>query len=530
MFALLGLLMAVTPADGGVDAISTARALAADLGQQKFEAAVSRFGPALAAALTARTLGEQWQELTGGLGAFTALGVVREEQDPRGTVVFVECRYERSSLHLKIVLDQQLRVIGLRPSAGRTSAEFEATAREVLEGLRTNAWDKVVTRFTPVMVKALPAEALSRTWQGVVSKSGAFQQVEEVRQDASQPPYTVVDLTSAFEKERLTVRIALDGNLQVGGLFFRPAWSSPPTADRSRFEERSLVVGAAPFTLPGVLTLPKGKGPFPAVVLVHGSGPNDADESLGPNKLFRDLAWSLATKGVAVLRYPKRTFEYRGKLSNADLATVKEETIDDARSAVVALTTVKELDPKRLFVAGHSLGAGLAPRIAMAEPRVHGLVMLAAPARKLWLLIVEQRKYLSSLAPPTEASAASIRQAEENARRLEAPSLQPTDVVDGVPGAYWLDLRENDDVAIAGKLTVPMLVLQGERDYQVTMTDFAAWAKALSKRPNVTLKRYPALNHHFMPGAGQPTPGEYERPNHVAAEVVDDVAKWVLGH
>lgn len=526
MLSLLALVMTAAPPDAGADRLSLSRALATELAREDFDAASRRFEAGVAKRLPSSVLGQQWRQLTAGLGTFKALGAVREE----GAVVFVECVYDGGTLHLKIGFDEQLRVVTLRPTSGKTPAEFDAAARVVVQELSANQWSKVVARFAPVMAKALPQQGLERAWQGVIGQVGAFQRVDEVRQDAGQPPYTVVDLTCAFAKERLTVRVVLDGNLQINGLFFKPAWNAPPYTDATRFEERPLVVGTAQYKLPGTLTLPKGKGPFPAVVLVHGSGPNDADESLGPNKLFRDLAWGLATKGVAVLRYPKRTFEFRGRLSNADLPTVKEETIDDALSAVAALSTVKELDPKRLFIVGHSMGAGLAPRMATGDARVHGIVLLAGATRKQWYLVVEQRKYLASLAPPSEAAAAAIREAEANAKTLDAPGLAKDAVVDGIPGTYWLDMREHDDVAIAAKLAIPMLVLQGARDYQVTMTDFAGWKKGLAGRPNVTLKSYPALNHAFIAGTGPSSPAEYEAPGHVAAEVIDDVAKWVLAH
>lgn len=529
MLALLALVMTAAPSDAGADHVALAKALATELGQEKFDAAVQRLEAGVATRLPARTLAQQWRQVTGGLGAFKSIGRVREESSAKGPVVFVECVYEQASLHLKIGFDAALKVVTLLPTSGRTPAEFEAAARAVVQSLQAGEWSGVVARFAPVMAKAMPAEALAQTWQGVVGKVGAFQRVEELRQDTD-GPYTIADLTCAFAKERLTVRVVLDGNLLVNGLFFKPAWNPPPWADATRFEERPFVVGAAPFKLPGTLTLPKGKGPFPAVVLVHGSGPNDADESLGPNKVFRDLAWGLATKGIAVLRYPKRTFEYRGRLANTDLRTVKEETIDDALSAVTALSSVKEVDQRRLFLAGHSMGAGLAPRMAAAEPRLHGVVLLAGATRKQWHLVVEQRKYLASLNPPSEAAATAIREAEANAKRLDDPALKKDEVIDGIPGEYWLDMRDHDEVAIAAKLSIPMLVLQGERDYQVTMTDFAGWKKALGARPNVTLKSYPALNHEFIAGTGQSSPAEYQRPGHVAPEVVDDVAKWVLTH
>ena len=110
----------------------------------------------------------------------------------------------------------------------------------------------------------------------------------------------------------------------------------PPYAKAGAYREKDFTVGTGEWRLPGTLTLPVGvTKPLPALVLVHGSGPNDRDETILANKPFRDLAWGLASKGIAVLRYEKRTKEYATKLRAAGIRdlTVKEETIDDALSA-----------------------------------------------------------------------------------------------------------------------------------------------------------------------------------------------------
>lgn len=520
---ILLLVLAAAPVDGGAAVnVAVARALAAELSAGSFDAAVARFAPEVASKLPAPALAKQWKEVVGALGAFQRLGQVREE----GGFVFVECVYERAPLHLKIGLDAQQKVVTLRPGSGKSPADFETAARALVSELSTGAWAKAVARFSPQMVKGLPAETLEKAWGSVLTSSGAFQRVLEVRVDPSSPPFMVVEVTCAFAKANLTVRVVLDGALTVSGLFFKPAWNPPGYADSSLFEEREVMVGAPGWPLPGTLTLPKGVGPFPVVILVHGSGPNDADETLGPNKLFKDLAWGLASRKIAVLRYPKRTFQHRGKLTNADIKTVKDETTDDALSAVGVLAGMKEIDARRIFLAGHSMGAGLAPRMAAAEPRVHGVVLLAGSTRRQWHLVVEQRKYLVGLAP-SEAGAAAIRQAEESAKKLDDPKLEPDEVVDGIGATYWLDMRAEDPARVAAKLKVPILVLQGERDYQVTMVDFAGWKKALGARKTATLKSYPALNHQFMPGTGKSTPAEYEQPNHVPVEVIEDLARWL---
>ena len=109
------------------------------------------------------------------------------------------------------------------------------------------------------------------------------------------------------------------------------------------------------FRLPAMLTLPLGTTEPTVLVLVHGSGPNAPDETIGPNKLFRDLAWGLAMRGIASLRYEKRTRRYRGKLDNINL-TLHEKTIDDAITATHLVARDSRFDGKHVVVAGHSWG------------------------------------------------------------------------------------------------------------------------------------------------------------------------------
>jgi alpha-beta hydrolase superfamily lysophospholipase len=266
-------------------------------------------------------------------------------------------------------------------------------------------------------------------------------------------------------------------------------------------------------------------------VLVHGSGPNDRDETLGPNKPFRDIAEGLATRGIAVLRYDKRTRVHTGRAASSTNFTVKDEVVDDAIAAVKTLRATAGVRSDRVFLLGHSLGGMLAPRIAAADPTIAGLILMAGPTTPLEQAIVNQTRYLSML---DGTISADEQQALDGAIKLAADvkALKPGDapLVSGpisAPASYWIDLREYHPPAAASRLRQPMLVLQGERDYQVTMDDFAAWRRAIGSRANVQLKSYPALNHLFIAGSGPSTPVEYQRPGHVEETVVADIAGWI---
>jgi len=310
-------------------------------------------------------------------------------------------------------------------------------------------------------------------------------------------------------------------------------YAPPSYADPGSFTEREVVVG--PLDLPGTITMPKGKGPFPALVLVHGSGPNDRDESIGPNKPFKDLAWGLASRGVAVLRYDKRTKARPAECVRlGDRFTVQEEVIEDARAAVRLLAHTPGVDATRVFLLGHSLGGYLAPRIAEGAPELAGLVIMAGPVRPFEDLLVDQARYLGQVdGMPRDVLDQQVRDIQRRATRVKAPDLSPltasASLPLGIPAPYWLDLRQVHPPQTARALGKPILVLQGERDYQVTTADFELWKQGLEGASVASYRLYPALNHLFQPGTGLCKPAEYQVPGHVLPEVVTDVAGWIRG-
>jgi dienelactone hydrolase len=286
--------------------------------------------------------------------------------------------------------------------------------------------------------------------------------------------------------------------------------------------------------LPGTLTLPNGPGPFPAIVLVHGSGPQDQDETIGPNKPFKDIAWGLASRGIAVYRYTKRTQKY-GAQSATDphLLTVNDETINDARAALALVQHQPGINPEQVFLLGHSLGAYLAPRIATGNAVVAGIVVMGGNTKPIERVVIDQIHYLTnsgtSTAPEGDKQVAAARQAAD---QIESKDLKPGDTVMFLGattyGAYWLDLRSYNPMKTAEKLKIPILVLQGGRDYQVTTANYEDWQAALGRRPNVTLKFYPDANHLFIDGTGASSPKEYDQPGHVDNAVIEAIATWLL--
>ncbi|WP_237078153.1 alpha/beta hydrolase family protein [Myxococcus xanthus] len=292
----------------------------------------------------------------------------------------------------------------------------------------------------------------------------------------------------------------------------------PPYVNGAAFRGEEVTVGQEPFLLKGTLTVPVGKGPFPGVVLVHGSGPHDRDVRFGPNALFKDLAEGLSSRGIAVLRYDKRTFQYKEPFASG--ISIDDEVVVDAVSAMGVLKARPEVDAARVFVVGHSLGALLAPEIALRSAPVAGAVLLAPPGRPMWELIPAQLRYLG-------APAERIAEVEKAAEPLKARTASSGSFL-GLPLSYWNDLDSRDGVGMARKLQRPILIMQGERDYQSTEEDLATWRRGLAQVDRVDVVRIPGSNHMFIHGEGRSGPAEYMIPGHVDARVVERLCSFLL--
>ena len=425
-------------------------------------------------------------------------------------------------------------LLALFPSprvAAQATSDAGSIAFALLDHLDAGRYAQAEAMFGEDMAKAVPADKLRAVWESLPAQAGRLTRRGDA-DVAEQAGVRVVKVPLHHQKAELVATVAIDADGRIIGFLVQPAQATapaPPVADDAPFVERDLAVGDGDAALPGTLAMPRGNGPFPAVVLVHGSGPQDRDETIGPNKPFLDIARGLAAQGIAVLRYEKRTRarpqDFVGKAFGVD-----EETTFDAVQAVATLRAQDGIDPKRVFVLGHSQGGMLAPRIAAMSGHVAGLVLLAAPARSLLDIVIEQNRRLAVLddGKINEAERDAIAALVDQVRAARDPSTaSDAKGILGQPVGYWRTLDAVDPVAEARQVALPMLVLQGARDIQVVDADWQRWRGAFHADPQVTFKLYEALNHLGIAGEGDGSLAEYQTPGHVDATLVGDVAAWI---
>lgn len=305
-------------------------------------------------------------------------------------------------------------------------------------------------------------------------------------------------------------------------------------------KDEKIVIGAnTNYPLKGVLSLPSLTGELvPAVVIVHGSGPSNMDGKVFNNHPYKDISNGLSEKGIAVLRYDKRTLVYGKEMKKDAGISVKEETIEDAILAANFLRNDLRIDPNKIFIIGHSLGGMLAPRIDAEGGNFAGLVIMAGSPRKLEEIIMDQNemilnslnKFLRWIA---KKQIAALSSKFENIYNLSDEEAKLKSVLGrNIKAYYFKEMGEHPATNYLNSFEKPILFLQGEKDFQATVEkDFNEYKKIMDDKPNSTFKLYSNLNHMFMPsiyGELLKAKKEYKVAQHVDKEVINDIADWIL--
>jgi uncharacterized protein len=425
-----------------------------------------------------------------------------------------------------------------------TSTDPETTALAVIDLARAGRFAEIRDRFTAGLRPLVAAATLQAAWNAEVTELGPVTSIGTPSSGQAAAGVVVVNIPVRFERGELALIVPVTATGELAGLQLTPAdavrpaapWQPPPYADPGRFDEQEITLGEGPLAVPGTLALPKAAGPLPGLVVLGGSGPVDRDSTIAKSKPLKDLAWGLASRGVAVVRFDKVTYAHPGRVKADRNFTAADEYLPHATAAVRLLQAHPAVAADRVFLAGHSEGGTIAPRVATAEPSVAGLVILAGGAEPMQWAAVRQIRYLASLDPATAAGAQPVIEAmTAQAEHVDSPGLSPQTPDDelpfAVPAPYWLDLRDYDPVATAAALGKPMLICQGGRDYQATVADdLSRWQAGLGGRPDVTIRIYPADNHFFFPGTGPSSPAELAAPQHLDPELAADVSDWLTSN
>lgn len=410
-----------------------------------------------------------------------------------------------------------------------------AISEKSIEQFQNGQNDSIYAYFDEEMRKRLSIADLSQIWPQLELAMGKFIGIGEPK-GMQFESYYQIETQLRFEKKNLRYRLAFDKNNRISGMYFVPyrqVRKAQEMVSNDVLQESPIKIHSAGLDLPGTLCVPKGVKEFPIVIFVHGSGANDRDETIGPNKPFRDLAHGLARMGIASIRYDKRSLVAPSSLKDLKGQSMLDVlVVNDALAAVDLARTINGVKSKSVFVLGHSMGAMLAPRIAQRDVNIKGIIMMAGNARSLEDLVYEQYKYLYNKDGLSTAEKQDLRNIHKKVRHVkhldhytansEKIELPLTNDV-----RFWRSVKEYDQVKTAQSISQDILIMQGLRDYQVTSREFKIWQHKLHSKKNVTFKSYEKLNHLFLEGEGKSYPDEYEKKGNIPEYVISDIVQWI---
>ncbi len=410
-------------------------------------------------------------------------------------------------------------------------------ALEIIDLFKSEQFEKAYTFCDEVMLRKITPERFQSIWESLAAVNGDLNEIGATRYNYLDS-FHVTTTKLKFKNGAVGLRLSFNLKWQISGIYIveaDPMYNIPAYINTFGFYEIKIPFGPVGFENEAILTVPIQEKKYPCVIIIGGSGPIDKDATIGPNRIYKDFAWGLASNGIATLRFDKRTKAYFGKImeqhKNGNYYTIEQEYLADLKELVNKVSKKNAIDPKRIYLMGHSQGAGLMPLFLKQNKKVAGAIMAAGNYTSLQDLMLYQFEYLKPLQAKTKADSAvfdnMVVQAI-HAKILNLPNTFPNDSLPVMyPFSYWNYLNKLNIISLAKNNKKPVLVLQGERDYQVPYTEYLKWKTTLNSNPNYQFTSFQKLNHMFLEGEGKSTPEEYAIRSNVPDYVIDDIANWI---
>jgi len=402
-------------------------------------------------------------------------------------------------------------------NGGPQSSVREKTGSDFVRALFVDSdFGKAHASLAPVVTAQLSVGLLGQTIRQITAQLGKLQQTLGVNHEKDDYHFYL-----AFEKTKLDLKMTFDRNDKIAGFFF------VPHKEFDKGGENTLNVKSGAIELKGTFLRPGRNNRKKLVVFVHGSGPHDRDETIGENKPFRDMADHFLGQGIASYRFDKRTFS--NPEPDASI-TPEEEVVADVVNVVDYFR--EHHGDHEIVLLGHSFGGHLLPEIyRKTGPKVSKLIFLAANARPLEELIVEQMKHLGRL--DGSVSAGQVAELERQVEYLRSAAFNLSSPREKLPFGsvvrpeYWQYLLAYKPLDLVKSVDIPLFFAQGGKDYQVTEQDFGLWKEHAPRNDRNVFRFYPALNHLMMPSSGTPSPQDYLKRGTVSEELLADLADFI---
>ena len=390
----------------------------------------------------------------------------------------------------------------------------------IISLLKEKDYSKSYSYFDETAKTKISETILKDTSEKLETQLGKFKSIIETNNEG-----VTLFYYSDFENIKLDIKISFNENNKIVGFFFVPH----KEFKKENSLGKDLNIKSNNIELKGTILVPEIGNLKKLVIFVHGSGPNDRDETIFENKPFKDIAENLYTRGISSYRFDKRTLSNPESFN--DKSTIDDEVTNDIINIVAYLKNDTQFSNYEIIVLGHSLGAYLLPRIANNSNQISKIILLAGNARPLDNLIEEQYNFIYKLNPTSELKN-ELEKVNKQVSFLNSKLFNLETSKENLPlnlsAHYWKSIIDYKPLIEIQIVKIPILILQGERDYQVTMKDFKLWKTSLKTNKKAKFISYPKLNHLFMTGENPSEPKEYTIKGIVDEKVITDINNFII--